>query len=90
MGGGGWGRVKQKTGSPENLFLQHFLYFLHDTKGFSYGINTVLLNSILHVQYNLISANTDGSFTVDNSYTFLSSYEIPPIAQGKKIFRCIF
>ena len=33
------------------------------------------------VQLNLNSSNTDGSFTISNSNSFLSPYEILPIAQ---------
>ena len=35
-------------------------------------------------QSNLDSSNTDGSFTIANSNSFLSSYEVLPIAQEKK------
>ena len=33
---------------------------------------------------NLNSSNTDGSFTMANSNSFLSPYEILPLAQGNK------
>ena len=39
------------------------------------GSSSVLLQS------NLNSSNTDGSFTMANSNSFLNSYEILPIAQ---------
>ena len=39
----------------------------------------------LHVQSNLNSSNTDGSFTIiANSNSFLSPYDILPLAQEKK------
>ena len=37
-----------------------------------------------HVQYNLNGSNTDGSFTVDDSNSFLGPYKILPIAQENK------
>ena len=36
------------------------------------------------IQSNLDSSNTDGSFTMANSYSFLSPYEILPITQKNK------
>ena len=36
------------------------------------------------IQYNLNGSNTDGSFTVDDSNLFFSSYKIIPIAQENK------
>ena len=43
------------------------------------------------VQSNLDGSNTDGSFTMANSNSFLSPYEILPIAQKKKqIFKDFF
>ena len=36
------------------------------------------------IQSNLNSSNTDGSFTMANSNSFLSSYEILPLAQENK------
>ena len=40
-----------------------------------------------HRQSNLNGSNTDGSFTMANSNSFLSSYEILPIAQENKYLR---
>ena len=40
-----------------------------------------------NLQSNLNSSNTEGSFTTANSNSFLSPYEILPLAQGKQIFR---
>ena len=37
-----------------------------------------------YVQSNLNSSNSDGSFTMANSNSFLSPYEILPIAQENK------
>ena len=42
---------------------------------------------LVHIQSNLNSSNTDGSFTMANSNSFLSPYEILPLAQEKQIFR---
>ena len=36
------------------------------------------------IQYNLNGSNTDGSFTVDDSNSFISPYKILPIAQENK------
>ena len=36
------------------------------------------------IQSNLDSSNTDGSFTMANSNSFLSPYEVLPIAQENK------
>ena len=41
-------------------------------------------NDFIVLQLNLDSSNTDGSFTVANSNSFLSPYEILPIAQENK------
>ena len=40
--------------------------------------------------YNNDGSNTDCSFTMANSNSFLSPYEILPIAQENKIFKKIF
>ena len=34
-----------------------------------------------YIQYNLDGSNTDGSFTMTNSNSFLCPYEILPLAQ---------
>ena len=39
---------------------------------------------VLNIQSNLSSSNTDGSFTMANLNSFLSPYEILPIAQENK------
>ena len=39
------------------------------------------------LQSNLDCSNTDGSFTMANSHSFLSAYEILPIAQENKYLR---
>ena len=45
----------------------------------------VLLYILQHcIQANLNSSNTDGSFTMANSNSFLSLYKILPIAQEDK------
>ena len=38
----------------------------------------------MHTQSNLDGSNTDGSFTMAISHSFLSPYEILPIAQENK------
>ena len=41
----------------------------------------------LHLQSNLDGSNTDGSFTMANLNSYLSPYEILPIAQENKYLR---
>ena len=41
---------------------------------------------LTYIQSNLASSNTDGSFTMANSNSFLSPYEVLPIAQENKYF----
>ena len=43
----------------------------------------------MQLQSNLDGSNTDGSFTMANSNSFVSPYEILPIAR-EKIFKEIF
>ena len=43
--------------------------------------------SFYHIQSNLDGSNTDGSFTMANSNSFLKTYEILPIAQENKYLR---
>ena len=43
-----------------------------------------------HLQSNLNNSNSDGSFTMANLNSFLSPYEILPIAQENKYFGVIF
>ena len=38
----------------------------------------------INIQYNLNGSNTDGSFTMDDSNSFFSPYNILPIAQENK------
>ena len=40
--------------------------------------------TLFHIQSNLNGSNTDDSFTMANSNSFLSPYEILPIAQENK------
>ena len=42
------------------------------------------------IQSNLSSSNTDGSFTIADSNSFLSPYEILPIAKTKQMFMEMF
>ena len=41
----------------------------------------------VRIQYNLNGSNPDGSFTVDDSNSFMSPYEILPIAQENKYLK---
>ena len=41
----------------------------------------------VNLQYDLNGSNPDGSFTVDDSNSFLSPYELLPIAQENKYLR---
>ena len=52
--------------------------------GFIYLLPCVYLSKQNNIQSNLDSSNTDGSFTMANSNSFLSPYEILPIAQENK------
>ena len=44
----------------------------------------------LAIQYNLNGSNTDDSFTVDDSNSFFSPYNILPIAQENKYLGIFF
>ena len=44
---------------------------------------------LFYIQYNLDGSNTDGSFTLDDSNSFLSPLEILPIAQENKNFEIL-
>ena len=44
----------------------------------------------MQIQYNLSGSNPDGSFTVDDSNSFLSPYKILPIAQENKYLGIFF
>ena len=46
--------------------------------------HVLLKTSDKKLQSNLDSSNTDGSFTMANSNSFLSPYEVLPIAQEYK------
>ena len=48
------------------------------------------VNSFINIQSNLNSSNTDGSFTMANSNSFLSPYQILLTAKKKRIVRDIF
>ena len=52
--------------------LRHILLFLH---------------TFIHIQSNLNSSNTDGSFTMANSNSVLSPYEILPMDQENKYLK---
>ena len=47
-------------------------------------------NAVHYIQYNLNGSNTGGSFTVDDSNSFFSSYKILPIAQENKYLGIFF
>ena len=50
-------------------------------------MQAVLNSGKMVIQSNLDSATTDGAFTMPNSNSFLSSYEILPTAQENKYLR---
>ena len=45
---------------------------------------TVMTEQTVQIQSNLDSSNTDGSFTMANSNSFFSPFEVLPIAQENK------
>ena len=45
------------------------------------------MRKILYIQSNLNTSNSDGSFTMDNSNSFFSPYEILSIAQENKLLK---
>ena len=49
--------------------------------------NHIYTNLYCYIQSNLNSSNTDGSFTMANSNSFLSPYEILLIVQENKYLR---
>ena len=55
--------------------------------GCSNGHSTLKETWENYIQYNLNGSNPDGSFTVDDSNSFLTPYEILPIAQENKYLR---
>ena len=59
---------------------------MHMCPGFS-TVPDVMLISHYYIQSNLNSSNTDGSFTMANSKSFLSPFEILPITKENKYFR---
>ena len=50
----------------------------------NYWENLGKICTCIYLQSNLDSSNTDGSFTMANSNSFLSPYEILPIALKNK------
>ena len=52
-----------------------------------FGYSSKAPKSAVNLQSNLDGSNTDGSFTIANSSSFLSPYEILPIAQENKYLR---
>ena len=55
-----------------------------------FGLCDLLLSNLCYdcyIQSNLDGSNTDGSFTMANSNSFLSPYAILPIAQENKYLR---
>ena len=51
------------------------------------GVRVIEFLLYFDVQSNFDGSNTDGSFTMANSNSFLSPYEIPPLAQENKYLR---
>ena len=58
-------------------------FYILDEVYKSYSYDTSL-PFFCRLQSNLNSSNTDGSFTMANSNSFLSSYEIPSMAKENK------
>ena len=73
------------AGNKTDMFKEQYKYF----KDSMYpNIFSVKMESGLNfLQSNLDGSNTDGSFTITNSNSFLSPYEILPIAQENKYLR---
>ena len=68
--------------SSENIRTLTLRSLIGDVNSLPYFWN--LNRSSLLIQSNLNSSNTDGSFTMANSNSFLSPYEILPLAQENK------
>ena len=51
---------------------------------------SLMKSSFQDIQYNLNGSNPDGSFTLDDSNTFLSPFKILPIAQENKYLGIFF
>ena len=82
---------KHVVGTTEVLLINTTTYYVQcskralmqftDNAGLDLGLRCPLTESMdTLVQSNLDSSNTDGSFTMANSNSFLSPYEILPIA----------
>ena len=61
------------------------VYTLHSSHTQRAGLTG--FSPFAQVQSNLNSSNTDGSFTMANSNSFLSPYEVLPIDQENKYLR---
>ena len=59
------------------------VFYINESKKICYKISIINLRTLL-VQSNLNGSNTDGLFTMAYSNSFLSPYEILPIAQENK------
>ena len=70
-------------------FALSFLFLIFASPGACGRLRFIIVAFLgyLHLQSNLDSPNTDGSFTTANSNSFLSPYEIYPIDQENKYLR---
>ena len=59
----------------------------HSVRSVASRLGFTLFGQVNNVQYDLDGSNMTGSFTMAVSNSFLSSYEILPIAQGIKYSR---
>ena len=60
------------------IFIQFFILLI------TYKESLQSFGKTFHIQLNLSSSNTDSSFTMANLNSFLSPYEILPMAQENK------
>ena len=67
------------------MLIDIYMKFLEDSlNGFQVKEQIWFCDSPREIQSNLDSSNTDGSFTMANSNSFLSPYKVLPIAQENK------
>ena len=69
--------------TKQGLLAQKLTFFLFLKEKMCW-YSKVLLICTNNIQLNLDSSNTDGSFTMANSNSFLSPYEVLPTAQKNK------
>ena len=80
--------TKKFTGVGYALYIFHnFFHKIDDFWDFLFAF--LYIKGLLKIESNLDGSNTDGSFTMANSNSFLSPYEILPSSR-KQIFKEIF